>query len=277
MTEYVVHSFPTPVVVSTSGQGDAYVVNNGAIVDAAPAFNGPALAREQDRDYRTFIWLFAGVVTAAAASVPPVEDYIWSTQEQPALIQPIVKSGIQGPNVGSGITNTVVKTQEQPYHPLSKVWSGVYVPPATPNLLGITAITRQELPDHPYPRALAGPYGANVSTPVVRYAIGRQELPYHPLPSFQPGIQTTLASPVINYILGRQEQPYHPLSTAQAGVYTIPAAIFAPPVSAVFTTMELPWHPNGLWLLPAFPFVPPQCFDADVDIVPMMTMTVEII
>lgn len=158
-------------------------------------------------------WLVSSYNFAQNLVLTPERRWVVTTQEQPSHPLPASQAGVQGPNVGTGITNKAITAQQQPDHPLPWLRSSYNFQPSLALLPERrSAITTQEQPGHPLPIKWHGVQGPNVATGITSVAITLQAQPGHPAPfawSFPP-IAAASIQPLGNQIRTVQEQPWHP-------------------------------------------------------------------
>jgi|GEM_PF-5101175 len=202
----------------------------------APVEDSILVLQEQPAHPGSRLWAGIQQTAASVAVVTP----LFTRQEQPAQPAPIVASGVQGPDVASGIGSIFVR-QEQPSHPASKFEKGIQGPNVEVPVWN-ELITRQELPDHPRSRFLAGVQGPNVASGIGSVFV-RQELPDHPRSQFRVGVQgPDVEAPVSNELITRQELPSHPGSQLRAGVQ---GPNVASGIGSIFVRQEAPGHPQS--------------------------------
>ena len=170
-----------------------------------------------------------------------------------------IGNGIQGPNVDNqNVVKSVFTRQEQPFHPLPRVWAGRFPDPvANFGQLKTGIITTQERPFHPPSRVWPGRFPDPVSNYNQHkyYAFNVQEQPRHPLPRVwagTPPIKELTYAVLKYYTFNVQEQPRHPLPFLQNSInYKEPTKA----TDYVFTPQFQPFHPVPkpiFWSFPPF-------------------------
>lgn len=148
----------------------------------------------------------------------PVADRAIVGQQQPPWLQPILTSGPYGQNVRPPTSDTILVRQQQPDHPLPQLGAGVQGP-SVRSPTSDTILVRQQQPDHPYPTVRAGVQGPNVMVRVLDSLFTVQQLPGHPGPILLPSIQgPNVLTKVSDGVMVRQQQPDHPWPTLRSGV-----------------------------------------------------------
>lgn len=231
-----------------------------ASVTSAPGVQGPNVASgittnvvtKQEVPYHPASYFWQPQLYVASTSLTPEARRLIVGQEQPSHPLPSLRPGVQGPNVGTGITSAVVVTQEAPRGALVMASAGVQGPNVASEVTSFV-VTRQEQPGHPAPyfwpaqiylastvlsaetRRLivppeappyqagtlrAGIQGPNVASGITSTVVVRQEQPGHPSPFTWPtqAYSTTVSTPpAAQPVITVQEQPFHPASFVSAG------------------------------------------------------------
>jgi len=188
---------------------------------------------------------------------PPTNSQAVTVQELPWHPGSIVDAGVQGPNVNApSISDVVLSTQEQPFHPVGTVTALPLA--ATPVPAGThQATTVQEQPSHPGPSAAPGVFTQPAVTPVppVKQATTVQEQPYHPTATVR-GTFLTATWVGIAPLLSKQEDVLgHPAPFLRSNIsVTVPG----PVVGRAITVQEQPTHPSSTFVISSRTFTGPR-------------------